>query len=218
MPLLGTSRRRTVPSRPACIRTMRLDSDHCSCPIHSGSGSQPPMHRRVHHAGASSFRCQAKAVSRRTSSGRVTVFRHPARFWGGRNLPVPAPARHKSWRNARQPFRCRSVPGITRSTRTASRLPCRLAARLPAAPTQAPLPDSGFSSTRATVAGTGHHPGRQSPSPVRASLHLIGHVAGPGNAACVSPARCAHIADRRPASAARHVCARRLADDFRVRI
>lgn len=58
------------------------------------------------------------------------------------------------------------------------------------------------------IAGTGHHPGRQSPSPVRTSLYLIGHVAGPGNAACVSPARCIHNADHQSASAGWHVYAR----------
>lgn len=83
------------------------------------------------------------------------------------------------------------------STRTASLLPCSFAATLPHAPTQAPLPDSGFSSTCVTAAGTGHHPGRQSPSPVRASLHPIGHVAGPGNGTYVSPASTIHIAVRK---------------------
>lgn len=197
---------------------MRLDSDHCSCPIHSGSGKKTSMRRRVHHAGASSFRCQARAVSRRTSSGHVTVFRHPARFLGA--LCFASPRRHVTNRREMlvSPFVVDTCPAPPVSTRTASRLPCRLVARLPAAPTQAPLPDSGFSSTRATVAGTGHHPGRRSPSPVRTSLHPIGHVARPGNAACVSPAHGAHIADRRPASAVRHVYARHPADDFGVRI
>ena len=188
---------------------------NCSCPIHSGCGYATLMHPEIHLGCASSFRCQRTAVSRRSSSDRLVVFRPSTRAETGESCPGPMSARHEKWEMLVSPFVVVAYPAPPVSTRTASRLPCRHAAALPHAPTQAPLPDFGISSTCVTVAGTGHHSGRQSPSPVRISLHLIGHVAGPGNIAYVSPVCDVHNADHPPASA-RLVCLRsRLRERFR---
>jgi hypothetical protein len=51
------------------------------------------MRRRVHHAGASSFRCQRTAVSRRSSFGRASCL-PTNRHVPGQIRPAPAPYRH----------------------------------------------------------------------------------------------------------------------------
>lgn len=117
---------------------------YCSCPIHSGCGHATSIHPRVHPACASSFRCQTTAVFRRSSFDRLAVFRLADAGRGRTSLPRRRTDTSANMGNARQPFRRRYAPGTTRNARTASRLPCRFAAALPRAPTQAPLPDSGI--------------------------------------------------------------------------
>ncbi len=126
---------------------------YCRCPIYSSCGYATSMHAEIHLACASSFRCQRTAVSRRSSSGRLVVFRPTTRAETGEPCPGHVSARHEKWEMLVSPFVVVSYPAPPVSTRTASRLPCRHAAALPHAPTQAPLPDFGISSTRATCRG-----------------------------------------------------------------
>ena len=201
--------------RPARLRTMQLDSSiavaqfiavaatqpRCTC------GYTPPVHRH-------------SAAKRRPSSDgpRLTalaVFR-PA----GAGSPWRPPHRHVCKHG-----KCSSALSSSLCTRhhplmherprdCLAAWPPRFRVLLLRPRSQTPA----FEAPARLIAGTGHHPGRQSPSPVRTSLRLIGHVAGPGNTACVSPARCVHSADHPPASAGWHVSVRPLADDFGVRI
>ena len=177
------------------------------------------MHLRVHPACASSFRCQTTAVFRRSSFDRIGCL--PTRRNGpGQVNPAPAPHRHVCKHG-----KCSSALSSSLCTRhhplmherprdCLAAWPPRFRVLLLRPRSQTPA----FEAPARQFAGTGHHPGRQSPSPVRTSLRLIGHVAGPGNTACVSPARCVHSADHPPASAGWHVSVRPLADDFGVRI
>jgi len=177
------------------------------------------MHLRVHPACASSFRCQTTAVFRRSSFDRIGCL--PTRRNGpGQVNPAPAPHRHVCKHG-----KCSSALSSSLCTRhhplmherprdCLAAWPPRFRVLLLRPRSQTPA----FEAPARLIAGTGHHPGRQSPSPVRTSLRLIGHVAGPGNTACVSPARCVHSADHPPASAGWHVSVRPLADDFGVRI
>ncbi len=120
-----------------------------SVQIHSGCGHATSTHMRVHPACASSIRCQTTALSRGSSFDRIGCL--PTRRNGpGQVNPAPAPHRHVCKHG-----KCSSAlsssfmhPAPPVDARTASRLPCRSAATLPRAPTQAPLPDSGVSSTR----------------------------------------------------------------------
>lgn len=137
------------------------DTTRSSMRITCGCGHATSMHRRIHLACASSFRCQTTALSRGSSFDRIGCL--PTRRHGpGQDFPAPAPHRHVCKHG-----KCSSAlsssfthPAPPVNARTASRLPCRSAATLPRAPTQAPLPDSGFSSTRAI--NRGH---RASPRP-----------------------------------------------------
>ena len=94
----------------------------------------------------------------------LAVFR-PIDSGPGQDSPAPAPHRHVCKHG-----KCSSAlsssfthPAPPVNARTASRLPCRFAATLPRAPTQAPLPDSGFSSTRAI--SRGHRASPRPPEP-----------------------------------------------------
>lgn len=108
-------------------------------PRHTG-GQTPPVHRH------SAAKRQPSPEGPRLTA--LAVFR-PAETGRGRSsLPRRRTDTSANMGNARRPFRRRYMPGTTRNTRTASRLPCRFASTLPRAPTEAPLPDSGVSSTR----------------------------------------------------------------------
>lgn len=132
--------------------------------IRSGCGHATSMHPRVHPACASSLRCQTTALSRGSSFDRIGCL--PTRRNGpGQDFPAPAPHRHVCKHG-----NCSSAlsssfthPAPPVNARTASRLPCRAAATLPRAPTQAPLPDSGFSCTRAIIRG--HRASPRPPEP-----------------------------------------------------
>lgn len=115
-----------------------------SVQIHSGCGHATSIHTRVHPACASSFRCQTTALSRGSSFDRIGCL--PTRRNGPRqDFPAPAPhrhvCRHEKCSSALSSSFTHPAPPV--DARTASRLPCRSAATLPRATTEAPLPDSG---------------------------------------------------------------------------
>lgn len=177
-----------MPSLPARATDMRLHHaarfSNSSSPIHRRSATEPPMDRRA-HASCPSSSCRQRrprlpvgpplAAQMSSDNRRLRGQAFPVRSGAGtsRNVGKCSSALSSSICIRHHPD---TFVSLTRA-RTASPLPCSFAATLPRAPTQAPLPDFGFSSTCVTVAGTGHHPGRQSPSPVRISLRPIGHVA-----------------------------------------
>jgi hypothetical protein len=146
--------------------------------LHSGCGHATSIHPRVHLACASSFRCQTTAVFRRSSFDRIGCL--PTRRNGpGQDSPAPASHRHVCKHGE-----CSSALSSSLCTRhhplmherhrdCLAALPPRFRVLLLRPRSQTPA----FETPARLFAGTGHHPGRQSPSPVRTSLRSIVHVA-----------------------------------------
>jgi hypothetical protein len=172
-------RRQLIDSHPALgIRLHHVARFiHCSCPIHSGCGPATSMHHQVQPGCASSLRCQTTAVFRRSSFDRFGCL--PTHRNGpGQVIPAPAPHRHvcKHGKLLVGPFvvdLCPAPPvALERHRDCLAALPPRFRVLLLRPRSQTPAFEAP-----ARPAGTGHHPGCQSPSPVRTSLRSIVHVA-----------------------------------------
>jgi hypothetical protein len=158
------------PAEFICKFDMRCTTKQ-SVRSHSGCGHATSIHLRVHPACASSFRCQTTALSRGSSFDRIGCL--PTRRNGpGQDFPAPAPHRHVCKHG-----KCSSALSSSLCTRhhplmhvrhrdCLAALPPRFRVLLLRPRSQTPA----FEAPARLIAGTGHHPGRQSPSPVRTSL------------------------------------------------
>jgi hypothetical protein len=109
--------------------------------------------------------------SQETGAGKLESLPAPARHQAG-EPPYPSPLSF--------PFRL----STTCCPRTRHHCPAADSAGVPSRSTCGTLPDSSLLNTRVNFAGTEHHPGRSSPSPVSCSLRAFGHVARSFSAPC----------------------------------
>ena len=148
-----------------------------SVQIRSGCGHATSTHMREHPACASSFRCQTTALSRGSSFDRIGCLpTRRKRAGAGQPCPGAVPTRLQTWEMLVGPFVvdiCPAPPvAFERHRDCLAALPPRFRVLLLRPRSQTPA----FQAP-ARYAGTGHHPGCQSPSPVRTSLRSIVHVA-----------------------------------------